>query len=116
LDALDLSDAERRQLSKLFVLRLEEGFDLLFGVEAALAAAAGVAPEALRARRSLRALPLFELLLRSPFFKRTREAAPYLLELAERLAPREPERDTGPRPPALLRGAPLGPLPDATLP
>src|SRR5690606_23790967 len=39
-----------------------------------------------------------------------------LLELAERTGPREPEPRTGSRAPALLRGAPLGPLPDATLP
>ena len=85
LEALALDPAQRAALSKRFLFRLERGFDRFFGLLAAvqlareLDQAGGVLPAA---RPDLRGLPLWQLLLGSSWFKRTREAAPYLQELA----------------------------------
>ncbi|MGE0707481.1 MAG: SDR family NAD(P)-dependent oxidoreductase [Planctomycetota bacterium] len=115
LDALNLSEAERYHLSKVFLLRLEDGFDRFFGVEAALRVAAPEQADALLARRRFRDLPLFRLLLEDPAFKVTRRAAPCIAALARR-ADASAERAALPGAPALLRGAPLPPCEPATLP
>jgi myxalamid-type polyketide synthase MxaD len=102
LEALDLDVAERRELSKIFLLRLEEGFDRFFGVEAALEMAGVQSPE----DRTFRQLPLCEALCRDPAFRRTRAAAPALAALAASLGEAE-EPAAAAEAPALLEGAPL---------
>lgn len=84
LDALSLDPARRAALSKRFLFRLERGFDRLFGLDAVarLLAEESPASAGLLAGRALRERPLFRSLLHDPAFRRTREAAPYLQELA----------------------------------
>lgn len=102
LEALDLDPAERRELSKVFLLRLEEGFDRFFGVEAALALAGVSSPR----DRSFRELPLCQALCRDSAFRRTRAAAPALAALAASLDAAEDPSAPTPEP-ALLEGPPL---------
>lgn len=109
LEALDLEPSERRELSKIFLLRLEEGFDRFFGVEAALELAGVPSPK----DRTFRQLPLCEALCHDSAFRRTRAAAPALAALAESLAgnPAEEsppvETPAAPAEAALLEGPPL---------
>lgn len=87
LEALALEPAARAALSKRFLFRLEQGFEGFFGLSAATQWACEASGVPRPARAGLRELPLWDLLLRAPWFKRTREAAPYLQELARAAAP-----------------------------
>ena len=83
LDALVLSPAERLTLSKAFLFRVEEGFRVDFGLARATALLAVACPSArLPAIPPLRQLPLFAAMLQDKVFRRSRQAAPYLAELA----------------------------------
>jgi acyl transferase domain-containing protein/acyl-CoA synthetase (AMP-forming)/AMP-acid ligase II/NADPH:quinone reductase-like Zn-dependent oxidoreductase/acyl carrier protein len=105
LGALNLSANERYHLSKVFLFRLEEGFDRFFGLEAVarvLSEARPDLPACLTPQRSFRDLPMYSELLHSAAFRKTRAAAPYLQRLSERTptappaAPRPRAEATGP--------------------
>jgi acyl transferase domain-containing protein/acyl-CoA synthetase (AMP-forming)/AMP-acid ligase II/acyl carrier protein len=81
--ALNLSGEKRLSISRLFFFHLETRFPDLFGLRKARDFIAALHPDCPPiALTAFRDLPIFGEILRSRAFRRSRECAPYLAELA----------------------------------